>query len=78
MKAVVLTGESAPRLYETAAKVGYENAFVASDFEIAVKVAALIAKSGEAVLLSPACSSYDRFSNFEERGDEFIRIVDSL
>lgn len=78
VKAVVLTGESASRLYEAAAKVGYENAFVASDFEIAVKIAALIAKSGEAVLLSPACSSYDRFSNFEERGDEFIRIVDSL
>ncbi len=78
VKSVVLTGESAPRLYETAAKAGYENAFVASDFEIAVRLAALIAKSGDAVLLSPACSSYDRFSSFEERGDEFIRIVEDL
>ena len=78
VKSVVLTGESAPRLYEAAQKAGYENTYVASDFEIAVKLASVIAKSGDAVLLSPACSSYDRFSSFEERGDEFIRIVEAL
>ena len=78
VKSVVLTGESAPRLYNAAQKAGCENVFVASDFEIAVRLASFIAKSGDAVLLSPACSSYDRFSSFEERGDEFIRIVEAL
>lgn len=78
VKSVVLTGESAPRLYEVALKAGFENTFVAGDFEIAVKLASLIAESGDAVLLSPACSSYDKFANFEERGDEFIRIVEDL
>ena len=78
VKSVVLTGESAPRLYNAAQKAGCENVFVASDFEIAVRLASFIAKSGDAVLLSPACSSYDRFSSVEERGDEFIRIVEAL
>ena len=36
------------------------------------------AKSGDAVLLSPACSSFDRFTDFEQRGDAFIKLVEEL
>jgi UDP-N-acetylmuramoylalanine--D-glutamate ligase len=35
-------------------------------------------KDEEIVLLSPACASFDQFKNFEERGDMFIEIVESL
>lgn len=43
--------------------------------EQAVQRAALEAKEGEAVLLSPGCSSFDQFQNYEQRGQEFKRIV---
>ena len=36
------------------------------------------AAPGDTVMLSPACSSYDMFRNYEERGDEFKRIVAGL
>ena len=41
----------------------------------ALEHAAQEASPGDVVLLSPACASYDQFANFEERGDEFRRLV---
>jgi len=46
-----------------------------SGFESAILQAYKNAKSGESVVLSPACTSYDMFSNFEKRGEKFIEIV---
>jgi len=48
------------------------------DLATAVRAAAAAAKQGEIVLLSPACASYDQFRDFEERGDEFRRLVEEL
>jgi UDP-N-acetylmuramoylalanine--D-glutamate ligase len=51
---------------------------LSGDLASAVRAAAAAAAPGEIVLLSPACASYDQFENFEQRGDEFRRLVEEL
>ena len=48
------------------------------ELEAAVKAAAQDAQSGDTVLLSPACASFDQFRDFEERGDRFRECVGAL
>ena len=52
--------------------------YLQSDFNAAVRLAASLAVPGDVVLLSPACASFDQFRNFEERGDTFCAVVNSL
>ena len=48
------------------------------DMQEAVERAALMAKEGDVVLLSPACASWDMYNSFEERGKDFKRAVGML
>ncbi len=48
------------------------------DLATAVRAAAADARRGHVVLLSPACASFDQFENFEQRGEEFRRLVEEL
>jgi UDP-N-acetylmuramoylalanine--D-glutamate ligase len=51
---------------------------MAETFEEAVMKCVEFAVPGDAVLLSPACASWGMFKNYEERGDKFKEIVNSL
>lgn len=51
---------------------------LAGDLASALAAAARAAGPGDVVLLSPACASFDQFRDFEERGDEFRRLVEAL
>jgi UDP-N-acetylmuramoylalanine--D-glutamate ligase len=50
----------------------------AGDLGTALALISAEAEPGDVVLLSPACASYDQYRNFEERGDHFRRLVESL
>ena len=71
-RAVYLIGEDAPAL---AAALTGPALVQAGTLERAVAAARAAAAPGEVVLLSPACTSYDQFRDFEHRGEEFRRLV---
>ena len=71
----VLYGENRLRLLDAAVRAGEPRIALVPKFDLAVRVAAMTAKAGQAVLLSPASSSFDEFSGYEERGDRFAAIV---
>ena len=50
----------------------------AGTLELAVEAASERARPGQVVLLSPACASFDAFTDFEERGDRFRELVEAL
>ena len=79
-KAVVITGACRDKIL--AAFDSYDSEkpeiFVCPDFREAVEKAKDIASVGDTVLLSPACTSFDAFRNFEERGNTFKNIVNSF
>jgi len=70
VKRVIAYGEAAP-LIATDLRPVVDVVRLGSDFEEVMRAAKAAAHAGEAVLLSPACSSYDMFSNYEERGERF-------
>lgn len=77
--ALILLGEARQRFYEAAKAHGVQNIImIPGTFEDAVRKAYSIAKAPQVVLLSPACSSYDMFANFPERGRVFKQIVNDL
>ncbi len=73
--ALVLLGRDAPLIEEAARKAGFTNIFTCSSMEECVRKASELARSGDKVLLSPACASWDMYPNYEVRGRHFKECV---
>jgi UDP-N-acetylmuramoylalanine--D-glutamate ligase len=71
VRSVHLIGETADELAAAIPRARREG-------DLATVLAAVDARPGDVVLLSPACASYDQFRDFEERGEEFRRLVQNL
>jgi UDP-N-acetylmuramoylalanine--D-glutamate ligase len=75
VKCLVLIGQTAEKIAETARKHNFNNIVMKDNLEEAVAYCHDNAESGEAVLLSPACASWGMFDNYEQRGRMFKEYV---
>ena len=78
VKCLILLGNAAARFKDEAEKAGIKTIVLADDMRGAVEKGKSIACSGDVVLLSPACSSFDMYANYEARGFDFKKIVNRL
>lgn len=78
VKGLVLLGETRDKIKKSAIKKGFNRVHLVDDMDQAVNLSYKLGKSGDIVLLSPACASWGMYSNFEERGKDFKNIVESL
>jgi UDP-N-acetylmuramoylalanine--D-glutamate ligase len=82
VKKAVLIGQTKNRIAEEFSRQGIaDDRYVViddTDFSAIIRQAYEAAESGDVLLLSPGCASFDMFNNFTERGDRFVDIVNDL
>ena len=78
VRLLVLLGQTKESIAEACEKVGFSSYVFAESLQEAVKICAENAKSGDCVLLSPACASWGMFSCYQERGNIFKELVRAL
>ena len=78
VKYMVLIGETANKIKETALQMGFDHCQIVKDMEDAVVTAYKVAQAGDTILLSPACASWDMYQSYEHRGNHFKECVEKL
>lgn len=78
VKDMILIGQTAEKIKETAISCGFTNIHMCEDLTEAVKKASELAVDGDCVLLSPACASWGQFKSYEQRGDLFKKLANEL
>ncbi|MGG1398293.1 UDP-N-acetylmuramoyl-L-alanine--D-glutamate ligase [Bacillus salipaludis] len=78
VKALITFGQTAPKLERVAKEAGIKMIKRVDNVGEAVPVAYQYSESGDVILLSPACASWDQYKTFEVRGDIFIEAVHKL
>lgn len=76
-RGAICFGEAGPTIAEGLTRAGLAP-IVAPHLDDAIRIAGELAQAGDTVLLSPACSSFDEFSDFEHRGRHFAAVVEGL
>ncbi len=77
IKGLICLGKETNKL-QSAIKNYTDNIYVTESIDQAVAYAQGLASSGDVVILSPACASFDLFKNYEDRGDQFKKAVLNL
>ena len=75
VKNIITFGKMSEKIYLCAKKHNFDFVVKYDKFFDAVCFAKKISKKGDVVLLSPACASFDEFSSYKQRGDEFKKII---
>lgn len=78
VKNLILLGETAPKIAVAVEKIGFKDYYYVKTLKEAVHKAWELACPGDVILLSPACASWDMFKSYEERGELFKAVVNSL
>ena len=76
VKILILLGEAKEKINRAVGD--FAETYLVGTFEEAVLLAYQKSRSGDIILLSPGCSSFDMFRNYEERGDYFKKLVSQL
>lgn len=78
LKGLVSLGETAEKLITAANEANVSQSRQTETMKEAVEAAWELSEVGDAILLSPACASWDQYKNFELRGDDFVKEIKQI
>ena len=78
VKNIAIFGETRHKIAFSAREFGFNSFKICDSLEECAKHLFALSKQNDVVLLSPACASFDCFSNYKERGNFFKKVVEEI